>query len=121
MAATAPNPESDPDADGAPINSGGEQGSDALAFASLALSVAGFLTLLKLADRRDRSPARALGLFLATSAESVTGTALGLASVGRSPVAGRPTRGFLFGAAGAVLGVVTTLLNLNFMRTKRRL
>jgi hypothetical protein len=38
---------------------------DMLGLVSLVLSGLGFLTLLKLADRRDRSPARALGLFVA--------------------------------------------------------
>jgi hypothetical protein len=33
----------------------------------------------------------------------------------------RPSDGLLLGAAGLVLGVVTTLLNVNRMRTKRRL
>ncbi len=89
--------------------------------ASVALSGIGFLTLLRLADRRDRSPARGLGLFLATTTESIGGTAIGLMAVARSRDVGRPTRGLLLGAAGVVLGVVTTLLNFNWMRTRRRL
>ena len=88
--------------------------------ASLVLSAIGFLTLLRLADRSDRSPAHAVGLFLATTVESVGGTVLGLSAVGESKDVGRPTRGLLLGAAGAVLGVVTTLLNFNWMRTRRR-
>ena len=94
---------------------------DLMAVASVALSAIGFLTLLRLADRRDRSPAKGLGLFLATTAESIGGTVLGLSAVGRSRDVGRPSRGLLLGAIGAVLGVVTTLLNVNWMRTRRRL
>ena len=37
---------------------------DVLALAPIASSGLGFLTLLKLADRTDRTPARALGMFL---------------------------------------------------------
>jgi hypothetical protein len=88
---------------------------------SVALSLLGFLTLLRLADRRERSPAHGLGLFAATTAESIGGTALGMMAVGRSRDGGRPTRGLLLGAGGAVLGIVTTLLNVNWMRTRRRL
>ena len=96
-------------------------GSEFMGAASVALSAIGFLTLLRLADRRDRSPARGLGLFLATTTESIGGTALGLMAVGRSRDVGRPTRGLLLGSIGAVLGIVTTLLNVNWMRTRRRL
>jgi hypothetical protein len=116
-------PISDPEADGLQPETADEPAgrSDFLGAASVALSAIGFLTLLRLADRRDRSPARGLGLFLATIAESVGGTVLGLSAVGQSRDVGRPTRGLLLGAAGAVLGVVTTLLNVNGMRTRRRL
>jgi hypothetical protein len=121
---TAPTPDSDdaPEADGPqPDNAGEESGrTDLLGAASLVLSAIGFLTLLRLADRTDRSPAHGVGLFLATTVESVGGTVLGLSAVGQSKDVGRPTRGVLLGAAGAVLGVVTTLLNLNWMRTQRR-
>jgi hypothetical protein len=121
MAATALNPETDPVAGGDRPDAGDDQeSSDAIAIASLALSSVGFLTLLRLADRRERSPASALGLFLATSAESITGAVLGLVSVTRTSDGARRTRPFLFGAAGAVLGVFTTLLNVNWMRTRRR-
>ena len=94
---------------------------DFLAAVSVALSGLGFLTLLRLADRRDRSPARGLSLFLVTTVESVAGTVVGMTAVGRSRDVGRPSRGLLLGAAGAVLGIVTTLLNFNWMRTRRRL
>ena len=61
----------------------GSEGGDgntmkALAIASVALSGLGFLTLLKLTDRQDRTPARALFLFFATTLESTAGTALGI-------------------------------------------
>jgi hypothetical protein len=100
-----------------------EEGStDPLAFASVALSAAGFLTLLKLADRRERTPLRALSLFLVTTFESVSGTVLGLKAVGRAQQDGTGLgRSFLLGAGGAVLGVVSTMLNVNWMRTRRRM
>jgi hypothetical protein len=98
------------------------ESTDAMAFAAVALSGAGFLTLLKLADRRERTPFRALALFLATSFESVGGTVLGLKAVGRAQETGSGlTRSSVMGAAGAVLGVITTLLNVNWMRTRRRM
>jgi hypothetical protein len=125
MVAPTANSDTDPDAErslpGSPEEDG--QSGDALAFASVALSAAGFLTLLRLADRRDRTPFRALALFLATTSESVAGTVLGLRAVGRSRSGGGAgaSRGFLLGAGGAVLGVVTMLLNFNWMRTRRRI
>ena len=100
------------------VEAADEQRTTALAIASFSLSAVGFLTLLKLADRRDRSPAKALGLFLATSLESTGGTALGLAAAGKS--SDRMSKGFLLAAAGAVLGIITTALNINWMRTRRR-
>jgi hypothetical protein len=93
----------------------------ALALASIALSGLGFLTLIKLADRTDRTPAKALGLFLATSFESIGGTVLGLMAARRASDAKQPGKGFLLGGSGAVLGVITTLVNFNWMRTRRRL
>jgi hypothetical protein len=122
MATPTPSPEIEPDADGAPRIDESDAGDtiDVMAVLSVAASASGFLTLLKLADRRDRSPAAALGLFLATTGESVGGTVLGLKAVSRAQDAGRPNRNLLLGAAGAVLGVITTLLNLNWMRTRRR-
>jgi len=98
-----------------------QDGLDPLALASVALSSVGFLTLLRLADRRDRSPAAGLGLFLATTLESTGGTALGLVAAGRNKHPDRLTRSFLFAAAGSVLGIITTVLNFNWMRTRRRL
>jgi hypothetical protein len=123
MAAPTRDPENSPHANGASPDETADNEStiDAMAVASVALSVTGFLTLLKLADRRDRSPARALGLFLATSAESISGTVLGLQAVGRAREVDRPNPNLLLAAAGAVLGMITTLLNLNWMRTRRRL
>ncbi len=95
---------------------------DPLALASVALSAISFMTLLRLADRRDRSPAKALGLFLATTVESTSGTGLGIAAIRRSRGEGLGShpRSFAVAAAGVVIGVITTLLNLNWMRTKRR-
>jgi hypothetical protein len=115
------DPETDPSADGAPQAAESDAGNtiDVLAVVSVALSASGFLTLLKLADRRDRSPARALALFFATSAESIGGSVLGLKAVSRARDA-RANRNLLLGASGAVLGIITTLLNLNWMRTRRR-
>ena len=97
-----------------------EQLTNWLAVASLALSAIGFLTLLRLADRRERTPFRALGLFFATTLESTSGTALGLVAAGRSRETGRAGKGFILAAAGTVLGVITTVLNFNWMRTRRR-
>jgi hypothetical protein len=91
------------------------------AVASIALSGLGFLTLLKLADRSDRTPARALGLFFATSSEAISGTVLGLAVARRASDSKQPGKGLLLGASGAVLGIITILLNFNWMRTRRRL
>lgn len=108
------------DGDGAGTLDAGEP-TDAVSLASVVLSVVGFLTLLRLADRRDRSPAKALGLFLATTTESTLGTALGVVAIKRSRPEDRISRGFLMAAAGTVLGVITTVMNLNWMRTKRRL
>jgi mannose/fructose/N-acetylgalactosamine-specific phosphotransferase system component IIC len=97
-----------------------EQLTNSLAVASVALSALGFLTLLRLADRRERTPFRALGLFFATTLESTSGTVLGLVAAGRSKETGRTGKGFLIAAAGTVLGVITTILNFNWMRTRRR-
>jgi hypothetical protein len=92
----------------------------ALALASVALSAIGFLTLLRLADRRDWTPTKALGLFLATSTESIGGTVLGLVAASRTRDSDQPGKAFLVAAAGAVLGVITSLLNLNWTRTRHR-
>jgi hypothetical protein len=121
MATATLDPPNDSSSDGM-LESSPEEGErvDLRAVASVVLSGAGFLTLLRLADRRDRTPARALGLFFATSVESVTGTALGLSAAGRARDVGRPNRNLLLAAAGSVLGVLTTLLNINWMRTRRR-
>ncbi len=37
------------------------------------------------------------------------------------PASGRVTKEFLIAAAGTVLGIITTILNFNWMRTRRRL
>jgi hypothetical protein len=123
MTAANVDPGTGPDADGALADGVEERppGLDPKAVASVTLSVAGFLTLLKLADRRDRTPARALGLFVATSAESIGGTVLGLSAAGRAREADGANANLLLASCGAVLGVITTLLNLNWMRTRRRL
>jgi hypothetical protein len=92
-----------------------------LGLAALALSAVGFLTLLRLADRRDRSPAKALGLFFATLLETLGGTVLGLTAAKRASDSEEPGMGLLLGSAAAVLGVITTVMNFNWMRTRRRL
>jgi hypothetical protein len=60
-------------------------------------------------------------LFLATSLESTVGTALGVTAVKRSRQSDGLSRGLLLGAAGTLLGVLTTVMNFNWMRTRRRL
>ena len=92
-----------------------------LAIASIALSGLGFLTLLKLADRTDRTPARALGLLFSTSLETISGTVLGLKAASHARDSKQPGMGLILGASGAVLGIITTVLNFNLMRTRRRL
>jgi hypothetical protein len=94
---------------------------DMLAVASVALSGVGFLTLLRLADRRERAPITALSLFFATTLESLAGTTLGLVAARRASDTPGPSKGMLLGAAGAVLGIITTILNFNWMRIRRRL
>jgi hypothetical protein len=94
---------------------------DVLAVVSIALSGLGFLTLLRLADRRERAPASALGLFFVTSLATITGTAFGLVAARQASDSKQPGKGLLLGASGAVLGVITTILNINWMRTRRRL
>jgi hypothetical protein len=59
-------------------------------------------------------------LFLATTAESIAGTILGVSAVKRVSDAG-PSPNLLLAAGGLVLGVITSLLNLNWMRTRRRI
>lgn len=93
---------------------------DSMSLASMILSGLSFLTLLRLADRRDRSPAKALGLFLATTSESIGGTVLGFRAIKRSPDT-KLDRNFALAGFGTVLGIITSLLNLNWMRTRRRL
>lgn len=88
---------------------------------SAGLAVLSFLTLLRLADRRDRTPFRALGLFLTTTAESIAATVLGAKAVAQRGESDQVSRGFVLGAAGTVLGVITTLLTFNWMRTRRRM
>ena len=97
-----------------------EQLTNSLAVASIALSAIGFLTLLRLADRRERTPFRALSLFFATTLESTGGTVLGVMAAGRSRERAPTGKGFLLAAAGTVLGVITTVLTFNWMRTRRR-
>jgi hypothetical protein len=119
MAGPTSNFETDPEAERAPDSPPTDQRSvDTLAFASVGLSAMSFVTFFNLSDRRT-TPLRAFGYFLMTNAESVTGTVLGVMAVRRADELGRPPRAFLLGAIGAVLGAFTTLLNFNFMRTRR--
>ncbi len=98
-----------------------EDSVNVLAVASIALSGLGFLTLLRLADRRDRAPVSALGLFFTTSLATITGTTFGLVAARQATDSKQPGKGLLLGASGALLGIITTLLNINWMRTRRRL
>ena len=98
-----------------------DQRMELLGLASAGLAAISFLTLLRLADRQDRTPLRALGLFFATTTESVTATALGARVLSQRGESDHVSRGLVLGAAGTVLGVITTLLNFNWMRTRRRL
>jgi len=113
------NSETVPEIDGPPDNAPADQSSaDPLAFASVGLSAISFVTFFNQSDRRT-TPLRAFGYFLMTSAESLMGVILGVMAVKRANDVGRPTRATLLGAAGAALGAFTTLLNFNFMRTRR--
>jgi len=98
-----------------------DQNVELLGAASVGLGVLGFFTLLRLADRRDRSPFRALMLFFATTAESTGATVLGTLVISKSRRGAASSQGFLLGATGTVLGILTTALNLNWMRTRRRI
>ncbi len=97
-----------------------DQQVDLLGAASAGLGVLGFLTLLRLADRRDRSLGRGLLLWLAATAESKTALLLGAVAITRARRSGAPGRGFLFAAVGVVLGSLSLMLNLNWLRTRRR-
>lgn len=46
---------------------------------------------------------------------------LGLVAAGQNKDSERVTKGFLVAAAGTVLGIITTILNFNWVRTRRRL
>jgi hypothetical protein len=118
VAEQASNSKTDPEAE-VPLDSPPtDQGSvDALALASVGLSAISFVTFFNLADRRT-TPLRGFGYFLMTSAESLTGTVLGVMAVRRADKIGRPPRAFFLGVVGAALGGFTTLLNFNFMRTR---
>jgi hypothetical protein len=106
----------------APLPDASQDAPDPLALASVALSALSFLTLLRLADRRDRTPAKALGLFFATTIESTAGTGLGIHALrrSRSDGSGEYGKSFVAAAAGVVIGIVTSALTLNWMRTTRR-
>lgn len=91
-----------------------------LAVVSAILSGMGFLTLLKLADRSNRTPAKALGLFLATSLESTGGTIVGLTALRQIRSTEAHLRGRLLAAAGVAVGALTSVLTLNWMRMERR-
>ena len=120
MTTSVTNPDTGAEADVLLAETAGPSGSvDSTSLASALLSVLGFPTLLRLADRRDRTPARALGLFLATTAESIAGIVLGISGARRASDTG-PDRNIPLAAGGLVLGVITTLLNVNWMRTRRR-
>jgi len=88
--------------------------------ASAGLGVLGFFTLLRLADRRNRSPARTLSLWLAATAESKGALVLGALAIKKCRVAGTRSRGVLLAAVGVVLGSLSLVLNLNWMRSRRR-
>jgi len=92
-----------------------------LAVVSAILSGMGFLTLLKLADRSNRTPAKALGLFLATSLESTGGTIVGLTALRQIRSTEPHQRGRMLAAAGVAVGVLTSVLTLNWMRMERRM
>ena len=70
-----------------------DDSADVLALVSIALSGLGFLTLLRLADRRERAPASALGLFFVTSLATITGTTFGLVAARQAAIRSGTAKG----------------------------
>jgi hypothetical protein len=98
----------------------GENSTNLLAFASVAVSAFGFFTFLRLTDdRRDptRTRERTFGLFLTTSLASATGTILGSMAARQSHRRSQH-KALLLGTSRAALGSLTTILNIQRMRTR---
>ena len=88
--------------------------------ASAGLGVLSFFTLLRLGNGRERSPLRTLAVWLAATAEANGATVLGALAIKKNRATGVPSRGLLLAAVGVVLGSFSLVLDLNFLRTRRR-
>ncbi len=92
-----------------------------LGIGSFAVSGIGFLTFIKMTDRSTRTPAKGLGLFLATTIGFAGGTIMRIVALNQIRHAESHERGLLAAIAGVAIGSLTGLLTLNWLRTARQL
>ena len=117
------DPTAEPD-DGAPLRSRPEAapaaGRNGLAVVLAVVSGMGFLTLLKLVGRSNRTPARALGLFGMTSLESGAGMLIGFTALRQIHATEPRPPGGILALLGVAVGAITSVLTFNWMRLERR-